>query len=320
MATHGAVIRWCRQVRHRVHHTAAEGDQELFEQLVEYLGPDSDFYREWPPYQLLANLIPAYSRTVSAIYDRKHPYEVTQPPSRPEPPPPEPNDGLVGLRFTAPRDDPKIPDNCSRHGWIIAREGTRNYLVQFDGRYQDITRVVPLGSMRDWHFRYPSQTLRDETPEIPSRLPGPEREMTTTHGLAIDALFHAGVGMTVELPSPQGPVVVEMPGTDAMIDYMAQPESYAARYFGFVRDDGWTDFEAHDEWQDTDGLPLCGATTRMGQLCSNSLATRSLPAAAWRRLHRHGRCHVHREKQGRYFRVHLDDDDTSIVPFRRQRR
>jgi hypothetical protein len=67
---------------------------------------------------------------------------------------------LVNLRFTAPFSDKNIPKHCTRHGWVIAREGYRAYRVQFDGRRctdNKIGKVLPREALARWRFRHPSQ-------------------------------------------------------------------------------------------------------------------------------------------------------------------
>lgn len=69
--------------------------------------------------------------------------------------------------------------------------------------------------------------------------------------------------------------------------YDADPDGYAALYFGLSRD-------AYVEWITLSGQALCGATTAKGNPCQQGLGTGTgLNAETWMGLHRNAYCKAH---------------------------
>lgn len=77
-------------------------------------------------------------------------------------------------------------------------------------------------------------------------------------------------------------------GQDEIDRYNADPDLFAAKYYGFATSDEYR------EWIETDGTARCSERTRAGKLCSNPNGGGSqLDAKEWRARHRSRACSTH---------------------------
>jgi hypothetical protein len=75
-------------------------------------------------------------------------------------------------------------------------------------------------------------------------------------------------------------------GEDEIAHYNADPDGFAARYFGLA------DVEEYREWVASDGAPRCSEYTRKGTLCSTRIGG-NWGVKYWRQHHRMTACHQH---------------------------
>ena len=69
--------------------------------------------------------------------------------------------------------------------------------------------------------------------------------------------------------------------------YNANPDAYAARYFGLTIDQYY-------EWVESHATALCSERTRSGRLCRNRIgAGVLLTSSAWLQQHRSAPCFIH---------------------------
>lgn len=74
--------------------------------------------------------------------------------------------------------------------------------------------------------------------------------------------------------------------TDEFEAYNRDPDGYAAAHFGISKAN-------YVEWVEHEGMPLCGATTRAGNLCKQPVGPTNLPAQVWVSRHREVYCKTH---------------------------
>ena len=95
----------------------------------------------------------------------------------------------------------------------------------------------------------------------------------------------------VSLFAPSGPAEARRTKTllvteeDAAL-YREDPELFAANYFGLSK-------KEYREWIKSDGSALCGARSRSGRMCGNSIGGWKLTVEEWKSLHRKGCCNRH---------------------------
>lgn len=77
---------------------------------------------------------------------------------------------------------------------------------------------------------------------------------------------------------------------EQMAVYRANPDLFAARYYGFG-----DSIESYYEWLEHEFMPLCGALTRAGKSCKCAVG-RYEDAAEFRAKHRIALCAIHRPK------------------------
>ncbi|PVE23662.1 hypothetical protein DC522_14525 [Microvirga sp. KLBC 81] len=70
-------------------------------------------------------------------------------------------------------------------------------------------------------------------------------------------------------------------------EYKRDPDGFAAKHFGLTRDE-------YQEWIECGGEAKCGAKTKAGKLCGNTLKGGSqLSAEEWKARHRSEYCSTH---------------------------
>jgi hypothetical protein len=75
-------------------------------------------------------------------------------------------------------------------------------------------------------------------------------------------------------------------GDDEVAQYNADPDGFAARYFGLA------DVAEYREWVACDGAPLCSERTKSGKPCSGRVG-KNHGVAYWRQHHRTAPCRTH---------------------------
>ena len=76
-------------------------------------------------------------------------------------------------------------------------------------------------------------------------------------------------------------------GQDEMNQYNADPDAFAAKYFGLTVDQ-------YREWIETQATALCSERTRAGRLCRNPIgAGVLLTPKDWLQHHRSAPCFIH---------------------------
>ena len=77
---------------------------------------------------------------------------------------------------------------------------------------------------------------------------------------------------------------------EQILRYNADPDAFAARYFGFATADEYR------EWIELEGQALCAGLTKLGRQCKSSVGAGQLDPAEWKRLHRVDFCAIHKSK------------------------
>jgi hypothetical protein len=93
--------------------------------------------------------------------------------------------------------------------------------------------------------------------------------------------------ISISLATPWGGECMYVSEGDPRIaTYEADPDSFAAKHFGLSKND-------YVEWIKFGGMPRCGARTRKGTLCENSVGRSQMEPAEFFKLHRSDCCACH---------------------------
>jgi hypothetical protein len=90
----------------------------------------------------------------------------------------------------------------------------------------------------------------------------------------------------VRVDRPAGGKCVDLPTTEEIVRFRADPDAFAGEHFGLTKDQ-------YREWVAFDGTALCGERTKSGDLCGNAVSIEQMAADHWKVHHRQRVCESH---------------------------
>ncbi len=92
--------------------------------------------------------------------------------------------------------------------------------------------------------------------------------------------------IAIQLVAPGSEVEYLCVSEGALSEFLSDPDSFAAKYFGLSLDQ-------YIEWIDVNGCALCGCKTKKGKPCRGVVVGRPMRASEWKATHREMACFVH---------------------------